>query len=182
MAKYIGQSHLPFSMTLSRTRYLLLRRLPALRPSFLSPLTQRMWYSLGLPAWRSLHHSNLCILPRISKEVDPMLHPRSKQTPNHIQLWSSTYLESLIDLLLRLLPLLRLQISQLLRRVKIIYLRIIKRDEHLLHAPHIRSAVFFEAIRDKASGGIGTCEEMVGAAWAVVSGASGHIVDRAVDC
>lgn len=140
---------------------LLRRRLPTLRPPLLRPLTQLPNLPLRLPTLLPLHPADHGILP-LAKEIHPMLQTR-------------------MDLLPSLPPLLFLERLQLPRRVQRIDSRVVEGNEHVLDAAQIGHAVLGETVRHEGARGVGPGEEMVGAARAVVAGARGHVVDRAVD-
>lgn len=89
-------------------------------------------------------------------------------------------LQRIIRLDLRSPPLLLLQRLQLSTRIQHIDLLIIKRDEHLLHAPQIRVSILVEAVGHESSAGVFAGEEVVAAARPVVSSTGCYVVDRAV--
>lgn len=90
-------------------------------------------------------------------------------------------LQRIMGLFLRLPPLLLLQRLQLPRCVQRIDFAVVERDEHLFHAAHVGRDIDVETVRYEGPRCVGACEEVVGAAGAVVATAGGDIVDCAVD-
>jgi hypothetical protein len=91
-------------------------------------------------------------------------------------------LQRLIDLHLRLPPLLLPQNLHLPIRIQPINLIIINRQKHLLQTPQIRNPIRVKTPRHEASTRILACKDMVAAAWAVVFAACCNVVDGAVYC
>lgn len=115
-----------------------------------------------LPPLLPTHLPNLRILLTPFKELRPMP-------------------QSLVNLNLRLPQFLLLQIFQLRLGVQSVNLRIIDGDVHLLDAAHVGRAIFGEAGGYEGARGVGTREEVVGTAWAVVFAPCGDIVDGAYE-
>lgn len=90
-------------------------------------------------------------------------------------------LQRIIRLNLRLSPLLLLQRLQLPTSVLHINLFVINRHEHLLHTSQIRVPIFLKAVSDECAAGVFACEEVIAAAWSVVSSSGGDVVDGSVD-
>lgn len=89
--------------------------------------------------------------------------------------------ERLVHLSLRQSPLLHLQVLQLAARVQAIHLRIVQRDVHLLHTPHVWRDIDVEAVRHERPTRVCAGEKVIAPSGSVVSAPSGDIVDGAVD-
>lgn len=154
-------SHLPDYQFVCTWSSLLFGSRP-LDPPLLRTVTQLWARGVLLPVLVHLDIPDHLILRTLVKEVHPML-------------------KRIMNLLLGLGTLFSPHTPELFSRDVPIRLRVVDRQEHLLHSAHVRRTVVGEAARDISPTRIYASEKVVGAARTIGATVGRHVVDGAVD-